>query len=138
MKKIKDKKVLYKILRLYYIEGITQSKIAEKLNLTRIKVARHLYYARENNLVETKLKIPTEDLYELETEIERKFKLKECRIFSTSNNKSEIKRQIGIELSDILNKVLENGDYIGISWSLSLENISNYLNVNKKLELHFA
>jgi DNA-binding transcriptional regulator LsrR (DeoR family) len=136
MKKVKDKKTFYKILRLYYIEGITQSKIAERLNLTRIKVARYLYYARDNNLVETKLKIPVEDQFELETEIERKYKLKECRVVSTFDNTAEIYRQLGKELSDILDKVLSEGSYIGVSWSLTLQNIAEYLDLDKKIDLN--
>jgi len=132
MKNIKDKKTLYKILRLYYRDNLTQSKIAKRLNLTRIKVARYLYYARDNNMIEVKLDIPEGDYSELENKIENTYKLKECRIAPTFGKEVETYKYMGRELSDILEKILESGNYLGISWSKTLLNVSEYIDMKKR------
>jgi DNA-binding transcriptional regulator LsrR (DeoR family) len=77
---IDDHKILYKILRLYFIDNFNQREIAEILNLSRIKVNRYINYARKNNLIEIHLNIPPHGNAPQEIAIEQNFGLNECRI----------------------------------------------------------
>ena len=49
---LERKRFLAKIARLYYLEGFTQQKIANKLKISRTKVSRYLTSARKENIVE--------------------------------------------------------------------------------------
>ena len=55
---------------------------------------------------------------------------------STFDNISEIYRQLGRDLSEILDKILTDGSYVGVSWSLTLQNISQYLDLSKKIDVN--
>ena len=69
----KMQNTLYKILKYYYIEDLTQNEIAKKLDISRIKVIRYMNYAKDNKLIEIKLNIPLNDNINLETMIEKKY-----------------------------------------------------------------
>ena len=133
MENIADYKTLHKILRYYYIDNITQLEIARRLNISRIKVIRYINYAKDNGLIEVKLNIPPKDSFELETAIERKFALKECRTVPAFNNASDTYKYAGVELSDILKRVLKKDMYIGVSWSRTFRDVLEYVDFNKKI-----
>jgi len=136
MKKLNDKKTLYKILKYYYIDDLTQNEIAEKLNISRIKVLRYIDYAKGNGLVETKLNIPIKDSYELEDLIETNYDLKECRIVPSFNNDNDFYKYAGVELSNLLRRVLKQNVYVGVSWSETVRNTLEYINIGKKININ--
>lgn len=133
MKNITDDKTLHKILKYYYIDSLTQREIAEKLNISRIKVIRYLNYAKEHGLIEIKLNIPLKDSFELESAIEKSYSLKECRIVPSFNNDNDFYRYAGVELSDVLRRVLKKNVYVGISWSQTFRNTLEYTDIGKKI-----
>ncbi|MCK5567665.1 MAG: sugar-binding transcriptional regulator, partial [Actinomycetia bacterium] len=83
MNELERKRFLAKIARLYYLEGLTQQSIANKLNISRTKVSRYLTKARGGQIVEIKINYPAVDFSSLEYQIEKKYKIKECIIVST-------------------------------------------------------
>jgi deoxyribonucleoside regulator len=133
MKNITDNKTLHKILKYYYFDNITQLEIARKLNISRIKVIRYINYAKENGIIEVKLNIPLKDSFELETEIEKKFALKECRTVPAFTSYLDIYKYAGVELSDILKRVLKKDMYVGVSWSQTFRNVLEHVDLNKKI-----
>jgi len=130
------KKIVYKVLRMYYIDSLTQNEIADKLSISRIKVVRYLDYARNYKLVETKLNFLINENEELEDEFENRFGLKECRIVPTFENIEDTYKYISKELADILERILKEDDYIGISWGTAIEGVSRYLELNKKINVN--
>lgn len=128
----KYKKIIYRILRMYYIDNLTQSEIASKLSISRIKVARFLYFARENDLVETKLNFSISENDELETEFENKFGLKECRIVPSFENNEDIYKFAGVYLSELLARILKRDSCIGIAWSNDVKGTLDYIKLTKK------
>ncbi len=136
MKNIDDNKTLHKILKYYYIDNITQKEIADKLNISRIKVIRYINYAKENGLIEIKLNIPLKDSFELENMMETAFNLRECRIVPSFSNENEIYKYAGAELTDLLKRLLKKDMYVGVSWSQSFRNVIEYTNPVKKMPLN--
>lgn len=132
----KRRKTIYKVLRMYYVDNLTQNEIANRLSISRIKVARYIYYARAHKLVETKLNFPINENDELETEFENKYGLKECRIVPSFENIEDTYKYIAIELADILGRILNDDEYVGISWGTTLEGVSRYLKLNKKINVN--
>ena len=131
----KDLKLISKILRLYYIDNLTQTEIAKKLSISRIKVARFLYYARDKKMVEVKLNISLGDFDSLERELEKKFNLNECRIVPFIENVDEVYKYLALELSDILERILNENEYVGVSWGTTLEGVGKNLKISKKTKV---
>ena len=135
MNSIERKKFLSKIARLYYLEGLTQQEIADRLNISRTKVSRYLDEARKDKVVEIKINLPEEDYSRLEYEIEKKFKIKECIIVPASGNKEEILKMMAGPLNNLFERILAGGSYLGIGWGSSLKGISDYINVSGKPDI---
>jgi len=127
----KNKKIIYRILRMYYIDNLTQSMIASKLSISRIKVARFLYFARENDLVETKLNFDISENDELESEFENKFMLKECWIVPSFEKIQDTYKYAGDNLSEILSRIIKNNSCIGIAWSNNVKDVLEYVKISK-------
>ena len=135
MQDIDDIKVLYKILRMYFIDNFNQREIAEILNFSRIKVNRYINYARKNNLVEIHLNIPPQGNASLEIAIEQYFGLNECRIAATSANPDGTLKLMALELSKIFDRIIKKNDYLGVSWGTTIEAMAKYIRVKRKKDL---
>ncbi len=128
-------KLITKILKMYFIDNLTQAEIAKRLSLSRIKVARLLYYAKDKNMYEVKINIPLGNYNKLEDTFEKKFHLKECRIVPTLHNRDELSKYLALELGEILNRVLSKNEYLGVSWGTTLEGLGKYLHMEKPAHL---
>jgi DNA-binding transcriptional regulator LsrR (DeoR family) len=126
---IERKRFLAKIARLYYLEGLTQQNIANKLNISRTKVSRYLTRARKDDIVEININHPAEDFSNMEYHIEKKYNLSECIIVDTLENEESIISSMGDSLNNLLSRLLDNGSYIGIGWGNSLRELSNHINI---------
>jgi DNA-binding transcriptional regulator LsrR (DeoR family) len=129
------KKVISKIARLYYVEGLIQQKIADKLNISRTKVSRYLDAARKEKIVEIKINPGIEDYSKIEYEIEKKFKIKECSVVPSFESREETLRMMADPFNNLLERILVNGSYMGIGWGSSLKAVSDCLNVNGKSDI---
>jgi deoxyribonucleoside regulator len=132
MSELERKRFLAKIASLYYLEGLTQQNIADKLNISRTKVSRNLNRARSEGITEIKINYPTKDFSNLEYQIEKKYKIKECIITSTLESNEAIIEAMSGSFNNILSRILKDGSYIGIGWGRSLGEISKYINVMEK------
>lgn len=135
MNNIERKKFLSKIARLYYSERLTQQEIAGRLNISRTKVSRYLDEARKDKIVEIKINLPEEDYSNLEYRIEKSFKIKECIVVPTFENKEEILKMMACPLNNLFERILAGGSYLGIGWGSSLKGISDYINVRGKSDI---
>jgi deoxyribonucleoside regulator len=127
MTDLEMERLLSKIARLYYIEDMNQDQIADKFNINRVRVSRYLKRAREKDLVEIKVKFPPESYHALEREIETAYGLKECIVVADRED-SALLRDMASALSGVLERVLRDGDYIGVNYGITLKGISPYLN----------
>jgi DNA-binding transcriptional regulator LsrR (DeoR family) len=135
MDKLEENKLLSKISRLHYLEDINQQKIAEKLNISRTKVSRYLTKARKENIVEIKINSAREKFEELENAIEKKFGIKECIVVPTYEKEEEICKQMALSLSNILERILKDGNNLGIGWGVTLRTVTDYLEANRKADI---
>ena len=135
MKSIENKKFISKIARLYYIGNLTQQEIADNLNISRTKVSRYLEKAREEKIVEIKINSPQEDYADLEYEIEKRYKLKECIVVPTYDKREEILRYMANALTEKFKRIIKDGDYFGIGWGTSLKAITDYLDPEIKVDI---
>ena len=99
---LERKRLLAKIARLYYLEGLTQQTIANKLNISRTKVSRYLTKAKKDKIVEIQINYPPEDYSNMEYQIEKKYGISECIIVNNLENDEDTIRSMGNRLNNIL------------------------------------
>ncbi len=135
MSELERKSFLAKIASLYYLEGLTQLNIANKLNISRTKVSRYLTLARKEGIAEIKINYPVKDFSSLEYQIEKKYRISECIIAGTfESNEVTIEAMSG-SLNNLLSRILKDGSHIGIGWGGSLREMSKYINVMEKSDI---
>ena len=87
-------KAAVKVSRLYYIDKISQTAIAQKLKLSRPTVSRLLQLAQDQQIVQIKINNPFEEVSDLPNELASKYGLQKVLIAD----------QIGDSYSSILDK----------------------------------
>lgn len=71
-------RLLRRILYAYYLDGVSQAEIANRLGLSTAKVNRLVRQAREQGFVEVRITIPGKEAYHLERRLEERFGLREA------------------------------------------------------------
>lgn len=77
-------RLLYKVAKAYYDDGLTQQQIGERFGLSRVKVSRLLRSAREEKIVQITIAPPQSSNGEIEQQLERKYGLKEALVVTPS------------------------------------------------------
>jgi len=125
-------KLISRVAQLYYLENYMQKDIAKKMSISRVAVSRILSKARELKLVEIKINSLKDSFGDLELAIEKKFKLKECVIVSQFESEKNAFIELSKYLSEILDRIVKPGDYLGVSWGYSLGIISENIELKQK------
>lgn len=125
-------KLISKVAQLYYLENYMQKDIAKKMSISRVAVSRILTKAKKLKLVEIKINNLKNTFQNLELEIEKKYKLKECIIVSTFENGKNTFIELSKYLSETLDRIVKPGNYIGVSWGYSLGVISENIEIKQK------
>lgn len=129
---IEKKKILTKISRLYYLDDLSQQEIADRLGISRSKVSRSLTQARNEKIVEIKINSIWERYEEIEASLEKAYGLKQCKVVSSNSNADDTYMVLAHEMGNILERLLEDGWYVGIGWGLTLRTIADHLDINRK------
>lgn len=104
------------ILNLYYIEELTQAKIAKRLGLSTAKVNRLLQQARELGYVNITIRTPFQHLFDLETSLKSVFGLQEAIVIpSMVDAGSSTLNALGAAAADFFLERLRDGDVIAIT-----------------------
>jgi deoxyribonucleoside regulator len=112
---------LVEVATLYYQLDYSQQEIANKLGISRPTVSRLLVQAKEEGVVEIKIRNPAEDVVGLALKVKEKFHLKHCLIAPIPDyDYTLIKEKLGEVAAHYLYEIVENGDTIGITWGTTL------------------
>ena len=136
MSDIESEMLLSKIAHLYYLEDMNQNEIAEKFDINRVKVSRYLKKARDKKVVEIKINYPRESYNEIERKIEKLFDLKECIVVPEYDNSQDTLKEIAVELAGVLDRILDDNDYLGVNWGLTLKGVTDYLQPKRKIKIN--
>jgi deoxyribonucleoside regulator len=109
--------LLTNISSMYFIEGLTQKKIADKTGYSRSMVSRLLTEAQEQELVEVRIHHPLERCRDLEQELQKHFGLKMARVLSFAAMKHYRSSQpLGMLAARIVEEQVHDNMTIGVSW----------------------
>lgn len=110
-----------KVARMYYIQGIRQQGITERLQVHQSTVSRLLKRAREASLVRFSVATPPGIFAELEDQLSVAFSLKDVVVVDGSSEEEALMRDLGAATAYYLETTTKPGTKIGISsWSRSL------------------
>lgn len=122
------KKLLYKLAKAYYEDGLTQSQIGKRFGLSRIKVSRLLNQARDEKLVQITIVSPGNTHADLERALEAKYDLDEAVIISPSSyDKAVIASELGPAAADCLLRCIQGNEVVTLSWGTTLLSVIDAL-----------
>lgn len=121
-------RLLVKVSTLYYIEGLSQQEIAERLAVSRPHVSRLLTAARSSGMVDIRIRSPFPDLSELERELERLFGLHQAVVAGVaSDDAAETTAQVAQAAADWLTETLGDGQTICVMSGTTLSAVARAL-----------
>lgn len=117
-------RLLARVARLYYTDGLRQPEIASQLDLSQARVSRLLKRAEAEGIVRITVAAPPGVFPELEEELQRAYSLKVAFVVDapgSADDEDRLLQELGAAAAYYLEAVLRSGDVIGISsWSSSL------------------
>lgn len=125
-----EKKLLIKIAHYYYMQGMTQEQIANKVSMSRQKVNRIIGSLFEKGIVTIKINDYQKSYAELEGRIEKRFNLKQVIVTDVEDEKIEDK--LGNVAAKYLESVVKDGDVISVSWGKTLAAIADSMSILKR------
>jgi DNA-binding transcriptional regulator LsrR (DeoR family) len=103
------------ILTLYYVDGVTQTEIAQRLGLSTAKVNRLLQQARELGYVNISIRTPYQHLFELEARLKAVFGLQQAVVIpAIAGSSTSPLNPLGAVAAEFLLEHLRDGDVLGI------------------------
>jgi deoxyribonucleoside regulator len=127
-------RLLTKIATLYYQNGLTQEQVATRLGISRQSVGRHLKRAGELGIVEIQIHSALSQSTDLEYQLEKHFKLHEVIVVGApADTDQSVKEALGKAGAAFLQRRIQNGDLIAVSWSSTvLECVTHLGNVDAR------
>lgn len=125
---VDDHRLIYKCCSLYYEDNWGQNQIAEYLGISKSSVSRMLKQGRELGIVEIKVHHVNQYMYDdLERELIRRFHLRDVIVAESSplDSKEERITKLNERAADYLNRLLKDGDCVGVSVGSTLRNIAH-------------
>jgi lsr operon transcriptional repressor len=114
---------------LYYMEGLTQDRIAQRLGLTRLRVNRLLSDARSSGLVGITINSRLADCSALEKELKERCGLQDAVIVPTPQDASQVSAQVGRATGEFLSRHLGKARVrrIGVGWGATLRHAIRFV-----------
>lgn len=104
----------------YFVGGLTQQEIADRLGMTRLRVNKLVGQARADGSVRIEIKSPIAECIELEQKLATRYGLKDCVIVPSVPDNADQQRVIGEAAAMLLDRCLVDGQAIGVGWGRTL------------------
>jgi DNA-binding transcriptional regulator LsrR (DeoR family) len=111
-----------RVARQYYLEGVSKVDIADRLGISRFRVARLLDSARDAGMVRIEIGLPGGSLdAALSAELCTAFGLRHAFVFNFPDDEEALLRhRLGEAAGQALMDLVTPGDVLGMSWSRTL------------------
>jgi DNA-binding transcriptional regulator LsrR (DeoR family) len=105
---------------LYYVEGLTQEQIAERLGVNRVKVMRTLAACQAEGIVVTTINARTADQIALERRLEKRWGLDAAVVVPTPSGDEHLEKAIGHAIAAYLGETMRDGITLAIGGGATL------------------
>ena len=135
------RRLMRKASSLYYVEGLKQREIADRLHLSRPKVSRLLQQARDEGIVQISIASDDETFTELESKLESLYGLEEVLITasplpSRDGGSDALKQQVGRASAHYLRRSVSDGETLGVTWGTTLQAMMSALQPISMTDVH--
>ena len=114
-----------RVARQFYLEGVSKIEIADRLGISRFRVARLLEGAREAGMVRIEISLPGGSLDAgLSAQVCSAFGLKHAFVFNFSDEEPVLRHRLGEAAGQALMDLITPGDVLGMSWSRTLSGLA--------------
>jgi len=125
-------KLLTKIAVLYYKDRLTHEEIAAQLGMSRQTVGRCIEASRQQGLVTIRINSPLLFATELESLLEKEFRLKEAVVVSPAVEGDEaVKEALGKAGAEFLERRISASDTLGVAWGSTVLEVGRQLKRTK-------
>jgi DNA-binding transcriptional regulator LsrR (DeoR family) len=132
-------RLLNTILNLYYVERMTQSEIAERLELSTPKVNRLLQQARELGYVEFVIRTPFQHLFDLENRLKAVFGLDDAIVIpAVGNTSSALLNAIGNVAAEFMLDHIRDGDVLAITPGTAVQAVTQSLDASRSYKIEIV
>lgn len=125
---VDDERLMVRVSELYYNQGYGHKEIGDQLGLSRPTVSRLITNAREHGIVRIIIAdVDGRNHMELEQQLEAKFGLKAAVITDSYSESTVQKQELGRAAAKYLERILQNGNTVGVSMGSTLSYIAPYI-----------
>jgi DNA-binding transcriptional regulator LsrR (DeoR family) len=118
--KLVSSDIAVKTAWLYYVEGMTQEQIAERLGVNRVKVMRTLAACTADGVVVTSINAQTARQVELERALETRWGLDAAVVVPTPSGEEHLEKSIGHAVALYLGEEMQDGMTLAIGGGATL------------------
>jgi deoxyribonucleoside regulator len=112
---------------LYFVEGKTQSQIAEILGINRVAVVRLIADARRRNEVRISISAPLAELAGLERGLELRYGIARVMVAPISEPGADPIKAIAAAAGSFINGTMRSGLTVGVGWGRTLYNSLHFI-----------
>ncbi|MEK4425190.1 sugar-binding transcriptional regulator [Solibacillus sp. FSL K6-1523] len=131
-----EKDVAIKVAWKYYNEGLTQTEIAEALNLSRMKVIKYLEIAKNNNIIQFKINIDQVSDPNLQSKLLEKYNLDDVYIVPSSIEDNI--DSVTIAAAQYIEDRVTNDTMISIGYGEAVSKTLGHLSISAKYKVAFV
>jgi len=121
----RDTALLARVARLYYLDECSKSDIADRLKVSRFRVARLLEAARREGVVTIHIAGPAGVDAELSAQLRETFRLAHAVVVEHEDDDVEALRlRLGRAAAEVVQDVVTTDDVLGLAWARSLRGMA--------------
>lgn len=133
MARIDELRLMAKIAKMYYSQGLRQQDICERLSIHQSTVSRVLKRAEKEGIVRINVSLPAGTHTEIEEALQTRFGIDEAIVVDCVDDEDQIARDLGAAAAFYLENTLKANDTIGISsWSAALLAMVNAMHPSQR------
>ncbi len=111
---------LIKIAKMYFLDGLSQQEISNKVGLSRSNISKILKTCRDLNIVEIRINDTSSLGVMFQKEIKEQFNIRNIIVIPSEKDIEKTKIQLGKAAANLLKSMLKGRNKIGISWGSTL------------------
>ncbi|MGO9255184.1 MAG: sugar-binding transcriptional regulator [Bryobacteraceae bacterium] len=133
MARIDELRLMTKVARMYYEQGLRQTAIMQRLSMSQSTISRLLKRAEKAGIVRITISVPSGAHPELEEALQDKYGLQEAIVVDSMDDDDQIVRDLGPAAAYYVETTLKPADVVGLSsWSAALLAMVNSMQPNPR------